>query len=112
MKEELKFICDDFKLVAKRAIETRQKLIDLESDSAEYRIQYEVLDNIMKKLITYGEIIYSGILSYNNAPDTFTHINKEDVLHLQLVQDEVIAMLNENEIHLHCIHPNDRKNLL
>lgn len=109
MKEDLKFICEDFKIKAKRAIEKHEELIHLESNSAEYRIQSEVYDNILKELTKYGEIIYSAILSYNNAPDTFTQITKENVLHFQLVQDEVTSMLRENGIYVNYVHPNDKK---
>ena len=108
MKEELKFICEDFKIKAKRAIEKREELMHLESDSSEYRIQLEVLNKIVKELGKYGEIIYTAILSYNNASDTFTSITKDDVLHLQLVQDEVTSMLKEIGINLNYIHPKDK----
>ena len=109
MKEDLKFICEDFKVKGKQAVEKRKEISQLEPNSAEYRVQTKVFENIIKELNKYGELIYSAILSFNNAPETFTSISKNDVLYFQLIQDEVTAMLKEHGIYMNYVHPNDKK---
>jgi len=110
MSEDLRFICEDSKVKAKRLIEVHNLLQTLTPNSSEYVIQLEVYNNILKKLTKYAEIIYTAILSYNNSPETFTEITRDDVLEYQLVQDEVTSMLKKIGIILNYLHPNDKKN--
>lgn len=109
MNEDLKFICEDFKIKAQNLIEQHKLLSTLVVNSHEYNVQQQVFNNILTQLKKYAEIIYSAILSYNNSPDTFTAVTKNDVLHLQLLQDEVTSILRENGIHTNYAHPNDKK---
>ena len=109
MKEDLKFLCEEFKVQAKQAIAKKIEIEKLKVNSTEYVVQSEVFQNIVKDLLKNGEIIYTAILSYNNAPDTFEQITRDDVLFWQLTQDEVSSMLNKNKIYLNYLHPNDKK---
>ena len=110
MKDELDFICKDFRVKARQVIEKHRLLETLVIGSSEYNIQLEVFNNIMEELNKYAEVIYTTILSYNHAPDTFTKITRNDVLQYQLVQDEVTSFLKENGIFLNYVHPKDKKN--
>jgi len=109
VKEDLKFLCEEYKVQAKQTIAKKKEIEKLKINSTEYVVQSEVFQNIIKDLVKNGEIIYTAILSYNNSPETFKQITKDDVLFCQLMQDEISSILKENGIHLNYLHPNDKK---
>ncbi len=90
----------DWKVTASRLVERKQILDKLDLTSAEYLIQKETFDNILKHFTERADLIFSGIISYNADPEGMTTISKEDVLKAQLLQDEITQLLKQNNINV------------